>query len=62
MAVLKDLRLTESTKLKFREEFFNIFNHAQFALAQGEILNSSFGYVTSANAARIAQVSLKLLF
>jgi len=62
MALLKDLRLTESTKLEFRGEFFNIFNHAQFALPQGEILNSAFGYVTSANAARIGQVSLKLLF
>ena len=30
LALLKDVRLTESKRLEFRAEFFNIFNHAQF--------------------------------
>jgi hypothetical protein len=30
LALLKDIRLTESKRLEFRAEFFNIFNHAQF--------------------------------
>lgn len=30
LALLKDVQLTESKRLEFRAEFFNIFNHAQF--------------------------------
>ena len=62
MALLKDLRLTESKKLEFRAELFNAFNHAQFALPTGNILNSTFGFVTGANAARIGQFAVKFLF
>ena len=62
IALLKDLPLTESKKLEFRAEFFNAFNHAQFGLPQGDILNSSFGFVTSANAPRIGQFAMKFLF
>jgi hypothetical protein len=62
LGLLKDLRLTESKMLEFRGEFFNIFNHAQFGLPQGDIINSSFGLVTSAAAPRIGQLAIKLLF
>jgi hypothetical protein len=48
--------------LQLRFEFFNVFNHAQFQSPTGSILNSTFGYVTSANDPRIGQVALKLLF
>ncbi len=30
MALLKSTTITESTKLQFRAEAFNVFNHAQF--------------------------------
>jgi hypothetical protein len=62
LALMKDLRLTESKRLQFRAELFNAFNHAQFGLPQGNILNSSFGFVTSANAPRIGQFAIKFLF
>lgn len=60
--MLKDLRLTESKRLEFRAEFFNIYNHAQFGLPTGNFLNSSFGFVTSANPARIGQFAAKFYF
>jgi hypothetical protein len=62
LSLQKDLRLTETVKLEFRGEFFNAFNHAQFGLAQGNFLNSAFGYVTSARDPRIGQVAMKLTF
>jgi hypothetical protein len=62
MALLKDTKLTETTNLQFRAEFFNIFNHAQFQTPNGVLGSTSFGFVTGANAPRIAQLSLKLLF
>lgn len=59
---LKDLPVTESKTLEFRAEFFNIFNHAQFDLPEGDIINSSFGFVNSARDPRIGQVAIKFLF
>jgi len=60
--LLKELTLTESTKLEFRAEFFNIFNHANFGLPQGDKSNSLFGFITSASDPRIGQLAIKFLF
>jgi hypothetical protein len=65
MALLKDTAITERTKLQFRAEAFNVFNHAQFNNPSGNVNNTGlggFGYVTSARDPRIMQVALKLLF
>ena len=62
MALVKDLRLTESMSLQFRGEFFNAFNHAQFGGVNGNFLSSQFGFVNSANAPRIGQIAAKLTF
>ncbi|HTZ57805.1 MAG TPA: TonB-dependent receptor [Acidobacteriaceae bacterium] len=67
MALLKSTAITEGTKLQFRAEAFNVFNHAQFANPSGLVNNTGqggFGYVTSTggNQPRIMQVALKLLF
>jgi hypothetical protein len=63
MAVLKDTKLREGMNLEFRAEFFNAFNHAQFNLTTANYADpSNFGRVSSANAPRIIQFGLKLLF
>jgi hypothetical protein len=65
MALLKSTTITESTKLQFRAEAFNVFNHAQFKNPDGLVNDTGvggFGYVTSANDPRIMQVALKFLF
>jgi len=59
---MKDLPLTESKKLEFRAEFYNIFNHTQFGSPQGDIINSSFGFVTMARDPRIGQLAVKFAF
>jgi hypothetical protein len=69
-AVLKNTQLTERFVLQFRGELFNIFNHAQFIAPSAIGLSnfnpqsstSTFGSVTTAAPARIAQLSLKLNF
>jgi len=73
MALLKDTLIREGMNLEFRAEFFNIFNHAQFNLPDGNITDTpavspdtgrlqGFGTITSARDPRIMQLSLKLLF
>ncbi|MGB6430717.1 MAG: carboxypeptidase regulatory-like domain-containing protein [Candidatus Acidiferrales bacterium] len=65
MALLKNLRLTESKSLQFRVEGFNVFNHAQFFGPQavdGNIGSSTFGQVISAAPPRLLQVAAKFLF
>ena len=62
LALEKNVRLTESKSLQFRAELFNAWNHAQFQSPSGNILSSTFGFVTGANPARIGQVGAKLIF
>ncbi len=65
MALLKSTTITESTKLQFRAEAFNVFNHTQFKNPNGTVNNTGlggFGYVTAAQDPRIMQVALKFLF
>jgi len=65
MALLKSTDITESTKLQFRAEAFNVFNHAQFMNPNGLVNNTGqggFGFVTGARDPRIMQVALKFLF
>jgi hypothetical protein len=65
MALLKNLRLTESKSLQFRIEGFNVFNHTQFFGPQsvdGNISSATFGQVVSAMAPRLVQVGAKFTF
>ena len=53
----------ERTKLLFRLEAFNIFNHAEFRPpASGSILSGTFGQITGTYDPRILQLALKLTF
>jgi hypothetical protein len=67
-ALLKDTAITEKTRLEFRAEFFNIFNHAQFANptafpgASSDSAASNFGEVVRARDPRLIQFALKLKF
>lgn len=65
IALLKDTMIREGMNLQFRAEFFNAFNHAQFGQPDGNVddkSNNTFGLISSANAPRIMQFSLKFLF
>jgi hypothetical protein len=63
ISLSKDTKVTETTAVQFRTEFFNAFNHMQFGLPDGNINDeTSFGQVHSAAAPRIIQLGLKLLF
>jgi hypothetical protein len=52
----------EGTRLQFRGEMFNAFNHAQFNLPGSTVNTPNFGLVNSARAPRLVQLALRLLF
>ncbi len=49
-------------QLQFRAEFFNLFNHTQFAGVSAGVGAANFGALTSARDPRISQLGLRLLF
>ena len=65
LALLKNLRFSESKWLELRVEAFNAPNHAQFfggAAVNGNISSASFGKVVSADSPRLVQVAAKFHF
>jgi len=65
MALQKYVRITESSRVEFRLEAFNVFNHAQFlgsTVVNGDVNSTAFGQINSANAPRLMQAALKFTF
>ena len=63
MAFSKNLVITERLRAQFRSEFFNIFNHTQFATPAVAFGLGTFGTITSTvNSSRQIQFALKFLF
>jgi hypothetical protein len=67
IALMKNVRVTESKSLQFRVEGFNAFNHPQFfgpLSVDGNIANlgTTFGQVESAEAPRLVQLGAKFIF
>lgn len=72
-SVLKTTRIREGISLQFRSEFFNIFNHPNFALPNVTVNSSAFGTIASTpdvangnplgdGGSRLVQFALKLVF
>jgi TonB dependent receptor len=62
-SVIKDTKITESTMLQFRAEFFNIFNKATFGWLGSTVGSPGFGYsYTTATAERQIQFGLRFIF
>jgi len=56
------LPITDETRLDFRAEFFNVFNHTNFGAANSDITSANFGVISSAFPARQIQLALKFSF
>ena len=53
---------TRGSRLEFRAEFFNAFNHTEFNNVSNTFTNGDFGAITSAHDPREIQLGLKLYF
>lgn len=54
--------INEGANVMFRAEFFNFFNHTNFAAPTVDISSAAFGRVTSTFDPRLIQLALKLTF
>ena len=61
-SLLKNFRLTEKTKLQFRAEVFNAFNHPNFHIPEFRLDFPNAGQFTDVEEGREWQFALKLLF
>jgi hypothetical protein len=62
-AVLKTFKISETKRMDFRAELFNIFNHTQFFNPDGNSSDGAqFGQVTQTRDPRLMQFALKLFF
>ena len=63
ISVIKNFPFSETTRLQFRGEFLNAFNHPQFNNPNLDPTSSNFGRITSqANLPRNVQLGVKLIF
>jgi hypothetical protein len=77
MGIGKSFRIAERVRFKLNGDFFNAFNHHQYAIGTGALIGSgsgggssidnsisstTAGLITSASASRIIQLSGKLVF
>jgi hypothetical protein len=60
-ALLKDFVVREPLKVQFRSEFFNAFNQVNFN-DPDQAVTGDFGRITSAQAGRVIQFALKILW
>ncbi len=61
-ALFKDTKITETTRVELRFEFFNFFNHAQFNNPISDVHSGNFGRIFSARDPRIIQLAAKFYF
>ncbi len=62
LSMFKNIKLTERTKLQFRAEAFNVWNHTNYSGIDTGLGSEQFGQVTSTRDPRNIQFALKLLF
>jgi hypothetical protein len=62
VAATKNVAIGDRTKLQFRVEAFNLFNHDNFTAPNGNRSSAAFGTITSTYDARQVQLGLKVLW
>jgi outer membrane receptor protein involved in Fe transport len=62
VSLMKDFRLTESARLQFRAESFNVTNHPNFGIPVADIASANFGRILQAGRPRLMQFALKIIF
>ena len=62
VSFVRDFDFPRDTRLQFRAEVFNLFNHVNLGLPVGDLNSPSFGRILSAGSPRLMQFGMKLIF
>jgi hypothetical protein len=62
LSLIKNVSLTEMTRLQFRVEAFNVFNRVNLGMPDNFVGSPSFGAIQSAGSPRRIQLGAKVLF
>lgn len=63
ISVTKNFKILENSRLQLRSDYFNAFNHPQFANPTTAVNSAAFGQITSTTVApRIIQFALRYMF
>jgi hypothetical protein len=61
-SLFKNFAITESTRIQFRAEAFNVLNRANFALPENDLASPEFGQILQAAPPRLLQLAVKFFF
>jgi hypothetical protein len=61
-SIFKNFQVSESTRVQFRAECFNIANHANFGIPVTDLASANFGRILDAAPPRLLQFGVKILF
>lgn len=62
LSLFRNFNLTETRRLQFRAECFNVLNHANLGLPENDLESPAFGQILQAGPPRQVQLALKLMF
>jgi hypothetical protein len=61
-AALKNFKVTESMRIQFRAELFDVLNRTNFRLPDSDISSPTFNHILAAEAPRQVQFALKFIY
>jgi hypothetical protein len=62
LSLFKDFPISETKRVQFRAECFNLLNHPNFGLPENDLESPAFGQILQAGSPRLLQLAIKLIF
>ena len=62
LSLFKDFPISETKRVQFRAECFNLLNHPNFGLPENDLQSPAFGQILQAGSPRLLQLAIKLIF
>jgi hypothetical protein len=61
-SLFKYFDISETKRIQFRAECFNLFNHANLGLPENDLQSPAFGQILQAAPPRLLQLAIKFIY